>query len=344
MPAVLITGQANRFYLSGFQGTAGMLLVTREAAWLVTDFRYAEAAREQAPDFQVVQHGGRDQLKVLGRLLAEAGVARLAFEPGHVSYHQFQEFAGAWPGVELIPFEGLVEALRKVKDPDEIEHCRRAMELAEAAFEAVLAEIRPGRRERDLALDLEFAMRRRGADAAAFDFIVASGPRSALPHGYASDRVIEAGDIVTIDFGARYRGYHSDITRTVVVGGPADAKVREVYEAVRAAQAAGMAAVRAGVSAAAVDKAARDIITAAGYGEHFGHGTGHGIGLEVHEYPRLGPGRDGDVLEAGMLVTIEPGIYLPGWGGVRIEDTVLVTEDGCRSLCRTTKELLVLAS
>lgn len=342
--ALLVTHPANRVYLSGFTGSAGVILVTRDAAWLVTDFRYAEAAQEEAPSCRVVQHGPNDQLAVIGRLLGEAGVRRVACEAAAVSVSRFQAWRAAWPEVEIVPREGLVEALRMVKEPGEIALIRRAMALAEEAFRLILPEVRPGRRERDLALDLEVAMRRSGADAAAFDFIVASGPRSSLPHGGPTERVIEAGDLVTFDFGARYLGYHSDITRTVLAGAAVDPRQREVYETVRAAQAAGLAAVRPGATGAAVDRAAREVIAAAGYAGFFGHGTGHGVGLEIHESPRLAPGREEDVLAAGMVVTVEPGIYIPGWGGVRIEDTVLVTEDGCRSLCATTKELLALMS
>ena len=240
-------------------------------------------------------------------------------------------------GTVAVPTSRVVESLRAVKDEGERDAIRKAAAIADRAFERILEELRPGRTEREIALRLEFMMREMGADGASFDIIVASGPRSALPHGVASDRVLEKGDLVTLDFGASYRGYCSDITRTVVLGEPNDAQ-RRIYETVREAQQAAVDAIRPGMTGKEADRVARDRIKASGYEKYFGHGTGHGLGMEVHEAPRLSP-RGEEILEPGMVVTVEPGIYLPEFGGVRIEDDVIVTEDGREVLTQSPKHL-----
>lgn len=338
-PALLVTAPANRRYLSGFTGSSGWLLVTPVRQRLITDSRYEEAAAAEAPDFEPVIYRKEQEFKdLLAGALAEEGIGRLGFEAGQVTVSRHRWLGEAVPGVELVPTEDLVEDLRRVKDGEEVARVRRAMALAEGAFAEVLPRVAPGRTEQDLALDLEFAMRRLGAEGIAFDAIVTSGPHSSLPHGRPGDRALQPGDLVVFDFGARHAGYCSDMTRTVVVGRP-DPRQEEVYRVVLEAHLAAFAAVRPGATCGEVDEAARLVIEMAGYGEHFGHGTGHGIGLEVHEAPRLSPGRE-EALAEGMLVTIEPGIYLPGWGGVRIEDTVLVSARGAESLCTTTKELI----
>ncbi|MDI3299481.1 MAG: Xaa-Pro peptidase family protein [Bacillota bacterium] len=341
--AVWITRANNRYYLSGFRSSAGALLITRERSCLITDFRYVEAARQGAPDFEVHRHGQapeEDMLAVGRRILEEESVRNVAFEAGDLSWAAGEELRERWRGFEVLPDRGLVEELRLVKDPSEAEAIATACRIAEEALEEALPELKPGVRESDFALALEFAMRRRGAEGVAFDFIVASGPRGALPHGYASERRVEAGELVTIDFGAVWRGYASDVTRTVAVG-RVDAEQRRVYEIVRAAQQAGLEAIRPGARGAEVDAVARERIAREGFGPAFGHSLGHGVGLDVHEAPRLAAGSE-DRLEPGMVVTVEPGIYRPGWGGVRVEDTVLVTADGYRNLCTSSKELRVL--
>lgn len=339
MTALLVTAPVNRRYLSGFSGSSGWLLATPARRRLITDFRYQEAAAAEAPDFEAVVYRKEQDLKdLLAGALADEGIARLGFEAAHVTFSRHRWLGEVLPGVELVPAEDLVEDLRQVKDEEEVARVRRAMSLAEGAFAEVLPRVAPGRSERDLALELEFAMRRQGADGVAFDPIVASGPRSSLPHAHPGDRKLQAGDLVVFDFGARYGGYCSDLTRTVIVGRP-DPRQEEIHRVVLEAHLAGVAALRPGVAAGEVDEAARRVIEAAGYGEHFGHGTGHGIGLEVHEAPRLSPGRE-EALAAGMLVTVEPGIYLPGWGGARIEDTLLITAGGAESLCTLAKDLI----
>lgn len=331
----------NRSYLTGFTGTAGMAVVTARGAYLLTDFRYVEQARAQAPGFTVRQVGsGNRYAGELRRILEEEGIRRVGFESDYLTVDAHGRYASELPGVDLVPAAGLVEGIRRVKEPDEIEAIRRAAALADEAFDHILRFLRAGVTEREVALELEFFMRRRGASALAFDTIVASGPRSSLPHGVASDRTIGPGELVTLDFGCVVDGYCSDMTRTVAVGEPDD-KQREIYAIVLEAQERGLMAVRAGAAARDVDAACRDFIAARGYGENFGHSTGHGVGRAVHEEPRLAAEVD-DVLVPGNVVTVEPGIYLPGWGGVRIEDLVLVTETGCEILSRSPKALMVL--
>lgn len=338
-PGLLISDPANRQYATGFTGSAGYGLFTTDRAILLTDFRYVEQAKRQAPGCEIRRHG-TPATATLREVAAELGLTRLAFEAEQVSVAERGRLADALPDLELVPTERLIEKLRMVKDDAELRLIEAAVECADEAFARLLASgvVVPGRTEREVAAKLEYEMKMLGAARPSFDTIVASGPRSSLPHGRASDRVMARGDFVTIDFGAEVDGYCSDITRTLVLGGPT-AKQREIYDLVLKAQLAGVAAIRPGISGREADAAARDLIVAAGHGEHFGHGLGHGIGLAVHESPRLAPTSDA-VLAAGMVSSVEPGIYIPGWGGVRIEDLVVVTDDGCRVLTKTTKQLI----
>ncbi|WP_333870613.1 Xaa-Pro peptidase family protein [Desulforamulus putei] len=338
---ILITKPENRLYLSGFTGTTGVLLIGLETADFLTDFRYVEQVKQQSPHFNVVKIEQGSAFGAVAEVLRQYKSEKLFFEEEHLTVKQYRELKEHLRDIGLEPGSGLVEELRLIKDDEEISIIRRAMEIGDKAFAHILNYIKPGVSEKDLALELEFFMRRQGAAGTAFDTIIASGPRSALPHGVAGDRQLQPGDLLTMDFGALYRGYNSDMTRTVVLGEP-DEKQQEIYNIVLEAQLAGLAAVREGVTARAVDEAARQIITDRGYGEYFGHGTGHGVGLAIHERPRLAA-KDDTVLKAGMVVTVEPGIYLPGWGGVRIEDSILVTEEGCEILTSSPKhELLKL--
>lgn len=336
--AFITEKQENRFYLSGFTGSTGWVIVTEKEAFLVTDFRYVEQAQEQAPDFTVVNNE-RKAVEAIARLLQEKGIKRLAFESS-ISFGTYQEWSKAFDGVELVPTSGVLEKIRMFKDESEMVIIREAVGIAEAAFAHIQGYIRPGVREVDVALELEYFMRKQGATGSGFDIIVASGVRGALPHGRASEKVIQAGEMVTLDFGAAYKGYNSDITRTVAVGEPS-AKMKEIYDIVLRAQLAGLEALKPGVTAKAADAATRDVIAAAGYGEAYGHSAGHGLGIEVHELPGLSTVST-FVLEPGMLVTMEPGIYITGVGGVRIEDDVLITADGHENLNKSTKELLIL--
>jgi len=334
LEAMLVASGVNRRYLSGFTGTAGALLFTPRGQYLLTDFRYVTQAPLQAVDYEVVEHAP-DMMDTVKALLAEAGVTRLGFEERHVSYADWSSWSKALAPVELVPVDGLPEKLREKKDDDEIAVIREAAKLADAAYAHILHFVRPGVTELDLAAELESFMRKNGATGPSFDTIVASGERSAMPHGVASDRKLQSGEFVTFDFGVLYRGYCSDLTRTIVVGEATD-RHREIYGIVLEAQEHALANIRPGMTGREADALTRDVITRYGYGEFFGHGTGHGIGLEIHEAPRLSQ-RSDTVLEPGMVVTVEPGIYIPGFGGVRIEDDVVVTESGIHVLTSSPK-------
>jgi len=337
--AFYITSPENRFYLSGFSGTAGALLVCREKVYLLTDFRYTGQALRECPGFEIIEVKD-SYLESLPEAIAENGIIVMGCEGDHLTYNQYAAMEDKLSGVNLKPAGGLVEELRLCKDEGEIKNITEAVQLTDEAFGRILPVVRPGISEREISLRLEYIMRSCGADGAAFKFIVASGPRSALPHGVASTRIVREGDLVTIDFGAVYRGYHSDMTRTVVVGRP-DRKQKDIYNIVLEAQVKAVSAVRAGVKASEIDAAARKVIESRGYGKQFGHSTGHGLGLNIHESPRLSS-KEHTVLQAGMVVTVEPGIYLPDWGGVRIEDTVLVEDSGSRVLNESPKEELMV--
>lgn len=337
--ALLVTRAVNRRYLTGFTGTAGMALISADRAALITDFRYREQASAQAAGFEVIEHG--PDLKADVAALAHGwGVKRVLFEDHDMSVAEHRGWSEKFQPAELVPAGRLVEGLRVVKDASEQAVMREAVELADRAFQHVLPKIKPGVTEREIALELEWFMRGQGADAAAFPTIVASGERSALPHGVASDRAIGSGEFVTLDFGAHYKGYCSDLTRTVVVGKATD-RHREIYDIVLEAQWTALQGIRPGMTGREADALTRDVIKRYGYGEYFGHGTGHGLGMEIHEAPRLSR-TDETVLVPGMTVTVEPGIYLPGFGGVRIEDVVVITETGIEIFTRSPKELIAL--
>ena len=339
----LITSRIeNVRYLSGFTGSTAALVVTDSNALLVTDSRYAEQAAAESPMFAIeVAPGVASTLAT--QAAARLGSRRVGFEADAVSYELWESMVGGvshGQDAVLVPCRGLVEGLRVIKSPDELALLQKAVEITSAAFEQTLPLVRPGAVERDLALEIEFRMKQAGAEELSFDLIVASGSRSSLPHGRASDRVVGAGEFIVFDIGARFRGYHSDMTRTVFTGSPGAAQ-REIYETVLRAQLLGIESVRPGALCRDVDGAARNCIEKGGHAGRFGHGTGHGVGLCVHEAPRVGP-LSPEVLAAGMVVTVEPGIYIPGAGGVRIEDMVVVTEDGHRVMTPTPKDTWVL--
>ncbi len=336
---MLIMRPENRAYISGFTGSSAFILVGAAEPVLITDFRYTEQAAGQCPGYKIVRHGHPPVNTIREQILA-AGYKRLAFEKDYLTFSWHETLREKMPEVELVPTEGLVEGLRSVKDASEIALIRHAAEIADAAFLKVLATAKVGMREADFAVELEYQMRKAGAEKNAFNIIAASGPRSSLPHGAASDRVIQDGDFLTVDWGAMYQGYCSDCTRTVVFG-RADARQREIYGIVLEAQLATVDAVRAGLKGMEVDAVARNIIAGRGYGDNFGHGLGHGVGRAVHELPSMGS-RSENVLVPGNVVTVEPGIYIPEWGGVRIEDLVVVTESGREILTSISKELMEL--
>lgn len=340
--AALIITPHNRRFLTGFPSSDGLVLVTIEDALFLTDSRYIEAADRVVTDMPCLCY--QRVLEALGEQLAHRGVRRLFVEANGMTLAEAGRLKAALPGIELIEGTSLDEwlsELRLVKTPAQLSKIREAQAMTEFGFSHILSRIEAGRTEREIALDLEFAVRRQGAEAVAFDFIVVSGENSSLPHGVPSDRVLQKGDFVTMDFGARVDGWHSDMTRTVAVGAVSEEQ-RHVYDTVRAAQEASLAVLREGLSCVEGDRAARTVIEEAGYGDCFGHGTGHGVGMEIHEQPRLSPLAGEQLLRTGEVVTVEPGIYLPGKFGVRIEDMVVITPNGCENLTHAPKELLVL--
>jgi Xaa-Pro aminopeptidase len=337
--AVLVTARPNVRYLTGLASSNAALLLPADGdALLATDSRYALAAERDSPDLELLT-----QRFIEGKLATEAarrGVTVLAFEAHEMTVERHAEIARDG-GVTTVPFGKKIEELRMVKDAEELELIAAACRLSSQALADVLPEIRPGLSERTLASLLDHRMCELGADGIAFDTIVASGPNGAIPHHVPTDRPLRRGDLVTMDFGALYQGYHADMTRTVAVGEPAGWQ-RDIYDLVAEAQRTGIEAVEPGAEAGAVDAAARDLIEAAGHAGHFQHGVGHGVGLEIHEAPILGYGAPGKLADR-VPITVEPGVYLPGKGGVRIEDVLVVTAGGgARILTSTTRELLVL--
>lgn len=335
---LLVTSPFNLRYLSNFTGTTGLSLITQDKAYFITDFRYTEQANEQASHMTVIEHSG-DIIGQVGDLLRQDGIQNLAFEQDHVTYSLYQEMKEKLPA-DLKAESGLVERLRMIKDPQELATIKEAVKITEAAFRHILDYIEEGMTEIQVANELDFFMRSKGASGVSFDTIVASGKRSAMPHGVASDKKIERGDMITIDFGCYYKGYASDMTRTFALGDPGD-KLKEIYQIVYEANRLAAQAAKPGISGAELDKVARDHIAQAGYGDQFGHTLGHSIGLDVHEDPVLSK-RNPEPLQANMVVTNEPGIYLPGLGGVRIEDDLIITEDGNEELMTVTRELIIL--
>ncbi|KAB2338483.1 aminopeptidase P family protein [Cytobacillus depressus] len=335
---MLITSEFNRRYMTNFTGSAGVVLISGESAQFITDFRYIEQASAECQGYEIVKHTGSIPNEVAEQA-KKLGIKKLGFEQDHLTYSSFKAYEEAVQG-EMVPVSSEIEKLRLIKSDAELKILKSAAEIADAAFTHILTFIRPGITELDVSNELEFFMRKAGAASSSFDIIVASGYRSALPHGRASDKVIEKGDFVTLDYGAYYNGYISDITRTLAVGEP-DEKLKEIYDIVLEAQLRGMNGLKPGLSCKEADALTRDYITEKGYGEYFGHSTGHGIGLEVHEGPSLSYKSD-VILETGMVVTVEPGIYIPGLGGVRIEDDTVITKDHNQSLTHSTKELIIL--
>jgi len=343
--ALLVSSLTNIRYVTGFTGSAAVLLVGHDTAMLVTDGRYRTQAAEQLAaagihaSVELVIGGAQVQRDALAGAVGRSGLRHLGLEADNVTWAAQRRWADVLAPVELVATSGVVEGLRVVKDPGEQARMARAAAIADDA----LAEIRPmlgaGPTEAEVALALDTAMRRLGAEDRAFETIVASGPNAAKPHARPGARALRRGDPVVIDFGAVFEGYRSDMTRTFCVGGPPGGLLGRMFEVVAAAQAAGVAAVGAGVGAAEVDSACRTVIAEAGWAEAFEHGTGHGVGLDIHEAPAVGPGSTA-ILQLGAVVTVEPGVYLADVGGVRVEDTVVVTEDGCRTLTHFPKDVV----
>ena len=342
--ALLVTRLPNIGYITGFTGSAATVLLLPDELVFVTDGRYVEQSAAQLGAAGVVAtiSAGADApppREVLGAALAAGGRSRLGLEAHGVTWAEQRSYADWFPGIELVPTETVVEDVRRVKEAGEVARIRAACAIADDALAELLPTLADGPTEREFALALEFGMRRRGATKVSFDAIVAAGPNGALPHHRPSDRPVGRGELVVIDFGCIVDGYCSDMTRTVSVGDPGPEATR-MWETVLASQQAGRAAVGPGVEVVAIDRASRDVIDAAGWGDAFVHGTGHGVGLEIHEAPRVGKTGTGTV-EPGFVVTVEPGVYLPGVGGVRIEDTMVVTPTGADALTSFPKSLVL---
>lgn len=346
LDALLITQPENLRYISGFTGEEAALFITAAAAYILTDFRYVGMVKELCPNFTLVETTMELPLDkaVLG-LVRDTGVSRLGFEAPHLSYETYRNLRKALLAerhavARLIPTTRLIEEIRSIKTPEELAIIERAVRLGDAAFNHVFqiltAPDAPVMTERQVAWELERYIRENGGDGVSFEVAVAAGPNSAIPHHRSGQRPIQPGEPVWIDVGARLDGYCSDLTRTFCLGRPDD-RYREIYSIVLNAQLAAERALRPGISGKEVDAVARQVITAAGYGDAFRHGTGHGVGLAVHELPSLSQRAGRERLAPGHVVTVEPGIYLPGWGGVRIEDMVVITADGCRILTTAAK-------
>jgi Xaa-Pro aminopeptidase len=338
LDAILISCPENRRYLSGFTGSAGVLLISAQRAVLATDFRYWERAGQEAPDFELAKV--KDKVsQLLPSLLADTGVGRLGFESEHLTVNQLYRWSQAAEGIEWVPLKGTVEALRAVKEEGEIEALRRSTALTDSAFAHLLDVIEPGMTERAAAWEIEAYMRAHGASKVAFDPTVAAGPRGAMPHAQPTDQAIQAGEPIVIDVGCVVDGYCSDMTRTICLGQPSP-KYLEVWGIVLQAQEAAEGGIRAGMGGVEAHALAAGVIEAAGYGQNFGHGLGHGVGLVIHENPRASRTSE-DTLEAGMVLTVEPGIYLPGEFGVRIEDLAIIGTDGLEILTTTPKVAVI---
>jgi Xaa-Pro aminopeptidase len=334
---ILILKPENRRYISGFTGTTGFVLISDNKAIFATDFRYTEQASEQCKGFEIKEIN-KDY--TIYHLLKDLEVRRLGIEDDYITYQTVNKIKESVDNVELVPLNGMLTNIRMIKDEKEIELISKAAEIADKAYEYILKNIKVGMTEREIANELEYYMKKLGAEGPSFDFIVASGRRSSMPHGVASDKVIEQGDLVTIDMGCIYKGYCSDMTRTFVMG-KANKEQKKIYDIVLKAQEEVLKSIKPGITGFELDKIARDIITNEGYGPRFGHSLGHGVGLEIHELPALAQHDLGKIsLEPGMVITDEPGIYIPEFGGVRIEDLVVVTEDGCKVLSKSSKELI----
>ncbi len=341
LDAVLLMDSYNRHFATGFHSSSGAVIVTPKDAWFITDSRYIEAAEEAAAGrYNVLMHTAEHPMNAMIKaILAEQGVSRLGGESSRLSHEEYTAFEELL-GIKMIGCQAMIDELRAVKNEEELAFMRKAQEITDDVFAYIITFIKPGMTERRVAAELVYQMMLRGANQVSFDPIVVAGHRSSMPHGVPSDNVIREGDFVTMDFGCLYNGYCSDMTRTVAVG-YATEEMRKVYDTVLQAQLAGLAVSKAGVLGKDVDKAARDVIEAAGYGEYFGHGYGHCLGLEVHESPNANP-RGNVPMPEGCVCSAEPGIYLPGKFGVRIEDTAIFRADGVEILTKSPKELIIV--
>lgn len=338
--AILLTSPHSLRYHTGFSGGEGIALMSKTENYLFVDSRYTEAAENEAKDFVVVEFGGGKRNQEIARRLGDLNVKILGFEEETMTVSEYQSLKDSLDAKEWIGCSRELRELRMVKSEEELETLRVAEQIGVDAFLSVLPQIKEGMTENELAAELEYQMRKRGAEGTSFETIAISGKKTSMPHGRPGEKRIEYGDFITMDFGCKYKGYCSDMTRTVVLG-KAKEEQKKIYRIVKDAQEAGLSAIRAGVSGKEADAAARKVIEDAGFGKCFGHSLGHGVGLEIHELPNLSPLSE-MILKPGMVVTCEPGIYIPDFGGVRIEDMVCVTQDGCENLTHLDKELIEL--
>ena len=339
LDAVFVTSLENRHYFSNFRGSSGVVIITKESEYLFTDFRYVSQAKNDAPLYEVIDHN-RELLSHVKSLAEKFDLKTIGIEYESLPVEEYFDLEQAVPSIKLMKADSLFYDIRMIKDEQEIGYLQEAVSLCDRAFEHILTFIRPGMTEREVGLELEFYMRKAGAEGIKANHVIASGERSSLPHGQATDRVIQVGDFVKMDIGARVNGYYSDFTRTVVLGEPSP-KQLEIYQIVQKAQEVSLKAIGPGRVCSELDEVGRSIIRDAGYGDCFGRSLGHSIGLAVHEKPAM-RSTDDTILQPGMVITVEPGIYIPGFGGVRIEDFVVITDNGYRNLTTATKELQII--
>ncbi len=339
--SVWLTSNENRYYFSNFRGSSGSLFITQEEAFLLTDFRYIDQAENESPFFTILNHK-RQEIDEVIRLMDKHSCGTLGLELSNLNAQQYLQITERSPQVCFRGIDDELDDVRMLKDADEIQSLQQAIDICDQAFEHITSFIEPGITEKDIGLELEIFMRKAGAESIKSNHVIASGERSSLPHGQATDRVIKKGDFIKMDIGARVNGYYSDFTRTVVLGEPCEQQ-KEIHSIVREAQEKSLEAIGPGMTCSEMDRIGRSIIESYGYGENFGHSLGHSIGLALHEKPVM-RATDDTVLQPGMVITVEPGIYIKGFGGVRIEDLVVITEDGHTNLTQATKDLIVIPS
>lgn len=340
LDAIVITSRANTFYLSGFAGSSSIIIVTPQKRLFATDFRYIEQATKQCKDFYEISLLGSSEDSFLVEKIIEYDFLNVGFEENDVSQGRFSKWCEKLSHIKFSPIQDEVAKIRMIKDIDEIEKLQIAVSIGDNAFTHILKFLKPGIRENEIAAEIEYFMRKNGASAPSFETIVASGVRSSMPHGHASNKIIESGDPVTMDFGALVSGYCSDMTRTVFVGNP-EKKMKDIYNIVLKAQVESQAGAFAGRTGQEIDSISRKIIYNAGYEGCYGHGLGHSVGIEVHEEPRFNT-KDHTIMKNGMIMTVEPGIYVENYGGVRIENMIVINDDNPINLTKSTKEMIVL--
>jgi len=343
LDAIFLITDANIRYLSGFTGSESFVLLSSKGNFFITDGRYTEQAENECSEFEVVEwkRDFNSLEKILLELSEKYKLNKIAFEQDHLTYKSYKKLEKELCRIKLVPTEGLVEKVRYIKEEEEIKNIKKAAEIADQAFDKILGFIKPGLTEKRVAYELEYYLNRFGSEGAGFPTILVSGVNTSLPHGIPSDKRIEKGDLVTMDFGGFRQGYPSDMTRTIVVG-RADPEQKRIYKLVKEAQQIGLDAIKAGIKGDLPDKKVREIFAREGLEDKFRHGLGHGVGLEIHEPPFMGKTCK-DTLREGCIVTVEPGIYMPNWGGVRIEDTVVVTKDGIERLTKSPKDLIEIS-